>query len=195
MDYTWLALIADRSGSMISLRDEAEGAIKSFVNEQRNLPGQLTVNLFEFDDRFDEVAEDQIDVWTLTPRGATALYDAIGKSMVTVGERLAALPEDGRPDKVVIMIVTDGLENASKEWALDKVKELVRQQIEKYQWQVIFTAANLDAAKVGASLGSVNNMNFAASPTGVQNAYGELSKSVSAYRSGAATRTAVPDNA
>lgn len=194
-DYTYMGIVADRSGSMIAIRDEAEGALKSLVADQRSQPGKLTVNLFEFDDRFDEVPEDQIDVWTLQPRGMTALYDAIGKAMVMTGERLAAMPEDERPDKVIFLIVTDGAENASKEWVLDKVNALVKQQQDEYQWQVIFAAANLDASAVGQSLGSANNMNFAASATGVQDAYAVASRSISAYRGGHAASVSVPDNA
>lgn len=194
-DYTYLGIVADRSGSMISIQQEAEGALKGLVNEQRSLPGKLTVNLFEFDDKFDEVPEGSIDEWMLTPRGMTALYDAIGKAMTIVGERLAAMPEDQRPDKVIFMIVTDGQENSSKEWPLDKVNALVTQQQNEYQWQVIFAAANLNAQEVGQTLGSHNNMNFAASATGVQDAYNVVSRSVSAYRGGAAASISVPDNA
>lgn len=194
-DYTYLAIVADRSGSMVAIRDEAEGSLKRMIREQRELPGKLTVALFEFDDAHTEVPESEIDGWTLQPRGTTALYDAIGKNMVTVGERLSAMPEDERPGKVVFLIVTDGLENASQDWTLDRVKALVTEQSDKYGWQVIFAAANLDAGAVGASLGSKNNMNFTASAAGVQNAYGEVMRSVSAYRSGAAASVSVPDHA
>lgn len=194
-DYTWLALVVDRSGSMEAIRGDAQGALRSLVAEQRALPGTLTVNLFQFDHEFDEVAEDHIDAWELIPRGSTALYDAIGRAMTTVGERLSALPEDGRPGKVVFVIITDGHENSSADWTLTLVRDLVRQQQDQYGWQVIFTAANLDAQAVGISLGSRNNMNFAHTGAGAAAAYGAVGQSVSSYRSGLSTSTEVPADA
>jgi len=196
-NYDYLAIVADRSGSMKAIREEAEGALKGVVTEQRKLPGELTVNLFTFDDKFEEVPEGDIDTWTLQPRGMTALYDAIGKSMTIVGERLAAMPEDQRPGKVMFVIVTDGMENCSREWRLDTVRNLVTEQQDRYGWQVIFTAANLDAHAVGTSLGlrKDQNMNFAYSGVGAASAGNQILQSVSNYRSGATRSMNVPQDA
>lgn len=194
-DYTVLVPVVDRSGSMGSMRRDAEGAVRALVADQRKEPGKLTIYLFQFDHEVEEVPQDEIDDYTLWPRGATALYDAIGEAVVRVGERLDAMPEDERPGKVIVTIVTDGQENSSKEWNLARVKTLVTQQQEQYGWQVIFTAANLDAQAVGASLGSVNNMNFAATGAGYRASMGVVGQSISSYRSGRSTATVVPGNA
>jgi hypothetical protein len=194
-DYTYLGIVADRSGSMVSILEDAQGGLKTLIEEQRKLPGKLTVNLFQFDDQFEEIPEDKIDAWTLVPRGMTALLDAIGKSMTMVGERLAAMPEDERPDKVVFAIVTDGKENASREWGRDKVSALTTQQQDQYGWQMIFTAANIDAHAEAGALGIRNSMNFAATGDNTRDAYVAMSAAVGDYRKGLTTRTAVPDHA
>jgi len=196
-DYTYLALLADRSGSMIKIRDDAEGGLKTLIKDQRELPGKLTVNLFQFDDAFDEIPEAEIDGWGLTPRGSTAMLDAIGKSMTLVGERLSKMPEDERPDKVVFAIITDGLENASCEWRHDQVAKLIAQQQTDYGWQVVFTAANMDAATVGKGLGirPESAMNFEANPLNTRSAYAAMSAGVSSYRKGLTDFAEVPDHA
>lgn len=191
----FIGLVVDRSGSMMSMRDEAQAALRSLVADQRKEPGELTVALFEFDHEFAEVPADKVDDYELSPRGTTALYDAIGHSMTLVGERLAALPEDDRPGKVIFVIITDGEENSSKEWSRDRVKQLVTQQQDQYGWQVIFTAANLDASAVGISIGSKNNMNFAATGQGYGVAMRSAGASISSYRSGLSTSTSVPTDA
>lgn len=191
-DYTYLAIVADRSGSMDLIREDAEGGLKGLISEQRKLPGKLTVNLFQFDDVFEEVPADEIDGWTLVPRGLTALLDAIGKSMTIVGERLSKMPEDERPDKVVFAIITDGKENKSTEWQRHQVVALTKQQQDKYGWQVIFTAANLDAAAEAKALGIQSAMNFTADAKNTRGAYDVLNASVASYRSGATKSAKVP---
>ena len=196
-DYTYLGIVADRSGSMIRIREDAEGGLKTLIKDQRELPGKLTVNLFEFDDQFSEVPAEVIDVWSLTPRGSTAMLDAIGKAMTMVGERLAAMPEDERPDKVVFAIVTDGKENASCEWQHDQVAKLIAQQQNDYGWQVVFTAANMDAAAVGQGLGvrAGSAMTFDANAVNTRSAYESMSAGISSYRKGVTEFAEVPDHA
>jgi uncharacterized protein YegL len=196
-DFTYLGIVADRSGSMLKIREDAEGGLKTLIKDQRELPGRLTVNLFQFDDKFDEVPVDEIDAWTLTPRGMTAMLDAIGKSMTIVGERLTKMPEDERPDKVIFAIVTDGLENASQEWRHDQVAKLVAQQQVDYGWQVVFTAANMDAAAVGIGLGvrRGSTQNFVPDPQNVGVAYANISAGISNFRMGATENVSVPENA
>ena len=194
-NYTYLAFLVDRSGSMSTTREAAQQALKTMVDEQRSLPGELTVNLFQFDDLFSEVPEMEIDEWQLVPRGMTALYDAVGKSMMTVGQRLAAMAETDRPGKVVFVIVTDGEENASREWTQPMVRDLVTAQQDDYGWQVVFTAANLDAREVAATIGAASAMNYAATATGTAANYDTLSRAVNDYRAGSTLGVVVPENA
>ena len=87
------------------------------------------------------------------PRGGTALLDATGKLITDVGEALSALPEGQRPDKVIFLIMTDGMENRSHQWTWGAVKALITQQREVYNWEFIFLGADIDAVEVGARMG------------------------------------------
>ena len=190
---THLAILVDRSGSMSAIQSDAEGGLKTLIAEQRALPGELTIELFQFDTEYEKV--DDIDGWSLHPRGATALLDSMGKAITEVGEGLAARPEEERPEKVVFVVVTDGLENSSQEWTREKVFEHVKRQSDEWAWQFVFTAANQDAVAEGSSLGIRNNMNYQATGTGTQSAHATMSSSIGAYRSGAASDVSVPEHA
>ena len=192
-DSTHLALLVDRSGSMSAIREDAEGGLKQLIADQRALPGELTIELFQFDTEYEKV--DDVDAWTLVPRGMTALLDAMGKSITEVGEGLAARHEDDRPEKVIFVIVTDGLENSSREWTREKVFESVKRQTDEYGWQFVFSAANQDAVAEGSSLGVRSNMNYAATGAGTQSAYATMSSSIGAFRGGDTADVSVPENA
>ncbi|MCX6484764.1 MAG: VWA domain-containing protein, partial [Mycobacterium sp.] len=87
------------------------------------------------------------------PRGRTALLDSAGVFITEVGERLAALPSDQRPGQVICLIMTDGMENASRRWTWDAVKKLITEQREVYGWKFIFLGADIDAVEVGERMG------------------------------------------
>ena len=89
----------------------------------------------------------------LQPRNMTALHDAMGRLITDAGAELAALPESRRPGTVIVAIMTDGLENASKEWTGAAIKALVEQQSTTYGWTFMYMGADQDAVEVGASLG------------------------------------------
>lgn len=143
---THITLIADRTGSMQSVQSDAEGAINALLEDQRKLPDKCSLLLVDFDDMepfrtvFDGEIQNSVD-YKLTPRGNTPLYDAIGKGIVTTGERLAALAEDDRPGKVIFVVQTDGQENASREFTLDRVNAMIDEQTEKWQWTFVFLAS------------------------------------------------------
>lgn len=156
LNYTHIKVVVDRSGSMASCRSDMIGGLDQFFEDQAKLPGRCLVDYSQFDDRyenvfFDKNVKDARAV--LQPRGLTALVDAIGKSVTEFGEKLAALPENERPGKVIVVVVTDGFENASTEWTADKVKELVKQQQDEYSWDFVFLGANMDAVSVSAQYG------------------------------------------
>jgi len=190
---THLAILVDRSGSMAAIQEDAQGGLKTLITEQRALPGELTIELFQFDDKYEKV--DDIDGWTLQPRGTTALLDSMGKAITEVGEGLAARPEEERPGKVVFVVVTDGLENASREWTREKVFEHVSRQTDEWAWQFVFTAANQDAVAEGSKLGVRNNMNHSHTGAGVHSAYASMSASIGSYRGGHTEDVAVPEHA
>jgi uncharacterized protein YegL len=182
--YTHITLVVDRSGSMHHTRTDAEGGIKTFVDEQKAQPGECSFTLFDFDDtvesRFgpDKIAN--LPAYSLVPRGSTALYDAMGKAIVATGEFLKALPEEDRPEHVVFVTVTDGQENASREYTHPQIKAMVEKQESDYRWQFVFLASNIDAAKTGALLGNRNTTQYDAGST--QDVYYVTSASVSNLR-------------
>ena len=128
-DLTHIEFVLDRSGSMHSIKADIEGGFDAFIADQRTHPGQCTVSLTQFDNEYEPVftAIDVRDVrpLNLQPRGATAMLDAIGRSILALGERLAAQPEAERPGTVIVAVMTDGMENASREFTYVAIKELV----------------------------------------------------------------------
>lgn len=154
---THIAFLLDRSGSMQSIKDDTEGGFNAFVEEQRRQGGDCRVTLAQFDNEYEEVYRDlplaDVPPLHLVPRGSTALLDSIGRLVTSTGEHLAALTEDERPGMVIIGIMTDGHENASREWTHPAVKALIEQQTKAYGWQFLYMGADQDAIEVGASIG------------------------------------------
>jgi uncharacterized protein YegL len=188
---TEVAVILDRSGSMTSIRSDMEGGFKQFVADQRKLPGRCVMSLYQFDNEYEVVFEErdvhQIEGLTLVPRGGTALLDAVGRSVVKIGERLAKKSESERPGGVVVMIITDGHENASREWSRARVKEAVERQQKDYHWKFIYLGADMGAFTEAAAIGMVAAQ-FTASPLGAQALYHTTSNSVGNYRAEVKTR-------
>jgi hypothetical protein len=154
---THLYFLLDRSGSMQSIKDDTEGGFNAFIDEQRKQPGECRVTLAQFDDQYDEVYRDlplgEVPPLQLQPRGSTALLDSIGRLVGEAGSRLAALPEEQRPGIVVVGIMTDGHENASRELTHPQVKQLIERQSKDYSWQFLYLGADQDAIEVGSSIG------------------------------------------
>ena len=154
---TDITLVVDRSGSMEAISDDAEGGINAFVTAQARRPGDAVLTLVQFDTKYDFVhrglAISQVPKFTLVPRGATALLDAVGRAIDETGARLAAMPEADRPGLVAFVIVTDGLENSSKEFTRARVRQMIEHQQQKYQWHFTFLAANAEAFAEAEEIG------------------------------------------
>lgn len=135
---------------------EMTNALNKFFAEQAEVEGKCMVDYVQFDTEY-EVVYTNLPVKyaeaTIDPRGGTALLDAIGRGTVELGEKLAAKQEHHRPGKVMVVVVTDGHENSSKEWSTERVKELVERQQDKYSWDYVFLGANMDAVAVGGMYG------------------------------------------
>lgn len=182
---TELVCILDRSGSMGHLVEETITKFNSFIDEQKEVPGDALVTVVIFDDKY-EVIHSGVPITELPEltnkeyfaRGWTALQDAMGKTINDVGGRINQLPDEEKPEKVIFMVITDGLENQSQEFpgqaGKDKIKEMVEHQTEKYGWGFLFLGANMDAVQVGAGFGFASNMsaNYAATGKGLGSAYG-----------------------
>jgi hypothetical protein len=156
-DLTHLYFLLDRSGSMQSIKSDIEGGFAAFVGEQRKGPGACLASLSQFDDVYEVVYADKpvrdVPPLDLRPRNMTALHDAMGRLITDAGAKLAALPEDERPGTVIVAIMTDGLENASKEWHAPAIKALVELQTKQYGWEFLYMGADQDAVEVGVGLG------------------------------------------
>lgn len=154
---THLYFLLDRSGSMESIKDDTEGGFNAFIAEQRAQPGECRVTLAQFDNEYEEVYRDRpigdVPRLELRPRGMTALLDSIGRLVSEAGARLAAMPEDERPGVVIVGIMTDGHENASRELTHAAVKAMIERQTRDYGWQFLYMGADQDAIEVGASIG------------------------------------------
>jgi hypothetical protein len=185
---TEIAVILDRSGSMDSIKKDMEGGFATFIAEQRKIPDPCVVSLYRFDTLFDAVYEERaladVPALDLEPRGSTALLDAMGQAIGLIGARLAKKPESERPGKVVVMVITDGAENASREFNRQQIKEKVTHQQDVYQWQFAFLGANMDSIGEAQSLGiaSASAGNFQANSVGVGAMYASSGKAIGNYR-------------
>lgn len=186
-----IVCIIDRSGSMETIKDDAIGGFNTFVEEQKKYPGEATMTYVQFDNEYEVVFEGKplqgvqpIDSSTFVPRGSTALLDAVGRTINSIGARLASTSEDQRPESVIVVILTDGQENSSREMTRSMIKEMITHQQEKYGWQFIYLAANQDAFAEADQLGipQVNAQNFAPTGDGVRSAYNIASSTTTSYR-------------
>ena len=188
---TLIAALLDRSGSMAGSTEATEDGWRELINSQRSEPEYCEVTLAQFDTSYEVLYPPTpitaVPEFVIVPRGMTALLDAAGKFITEVGEQLAALPEDQRPGRVICLIMTDGMENASHEWTWDGLKALITQQREVYGWEFIFLGANIDAVEVGARMGMDRDkaMTFAAdSYVGNRRAYAVTSAKIRDARAG-----------
>lgn len=186
-----LVFILDKSGSMSGLESDTIGGYNAMLKKQQQQPGEAIVTTVLFDDNF-ELLHDRINIKGIRPitekeyfvGGCTALLDAIGKTIHKIGNAQKHTGEEQRADKVMFVITTDGMENASKEYSYDKIKALVEHQKEKYGWEFIFLGANIDAIAAAASFGISANRaaNYNADGVGTKLNYEAVSDAVSELR-------------
>lgn len=157
MDLTDITLVVDRSGSMQTIRTDAEGGINAFIEQQAKEPGQASLTLVQFDTEYKFLHAGtpigEVPRYRLVPRGATALLDAVGRAINETGARIAQMPEEARPGLVVFVVMTDGLENSSHEFSKASLREMIKHQQEKYNWQFTFLGADQDAFAEAAAMG------------------------------------------
>lgn len=190
-DKTDITIILDRSGSMSSVKDDTIGGFNNFLNEQRKVEGEASLSLIQFDDQYEVVysdknvtSADKLTDMTFQPRGMTALYDAIGKTINATGQRFAKLSEDERPNKIVFVILTDGFENASKEYNAPIISEMITHQRDKYKWEFMFIGANQDAVLSAKEIGipAAAALTYAANAEGTKLLFCRVASKVATYR-------------
>lgn len=192
-NYTDITIVLDRSGSMQAIKNDTIGGFNSFLASQKKLPGKATVSLIQFDNIYEIVYVGQslnkaqeLNKDTFIPRGATALLDAIGKTIDLTGKRLASMDENDRPDKVVCVILTDGEENSSTEFKIAQINQMIQHQQEKYAWEFVFLGANQDAIATASQMGIKrdNALSYKATGAKTRLAFASVSEGVARFRSG-----------
>ncbi len=188
-DSTDITVVLDRSGSMSSIRWPMEGGLERFIDSQRQVPGACHVSLIQFDTKAIEVVFTAIPVADvrpirISPRGGTPLHDAMAIAINSTGERLAAMPADDRPAKVLMLVITDGAENASRETTAAQVRAMIQHQQEVYSWEFIFLAANVNAFREARRMGidTTRAVEFGANADDVGDAFAVLGDKFSKFR-------------
>lgn len=198
-DYTHIAIVLDRSGSMASCADDTIGGFNTFIEEQKNGQGEASLTLCQFDTVYetvhDAIALKDVPPLKFEPRGSTALLDAIGRTINDTGAWLKGKPEEERPERVVFVILTDGHENASHEFTRPQIKEMIQRQEGSYKWQFVFLGANQDAIATGADMGIPMSSTLTYDTKNTRQAFHTVSASLSRTRaSGASATMAFSDN-
>lgn len=184
-------IVLDKSGSMINVANSTIEGFNAFLKEQKNVPGDATLSLAMFNSQYELVHNNlslsevpELTRETYRPSGGTALLDALGRTINTTGAYLASLKEEERPSKVIFLIMTDGEENASREFIHSKIMEMITHQQEKYSWQFIYIGANQDAIQAGAQLGIAANSsyNYTSDVRGTTRLYASTSAGMSSFR-------------
>ncbi len=190
-NYSEIAFVLDRSGSMESCRDAAIAGFNSFLAEQMKVTGLARLTLVLFDDEYLlpinalPVAEIlPLDHDSYVPRGSTALLDAIGRTVAELGARLAALPEPDRPSQVIVAILTDGDENSSQTYTWREIARVIKEQTEQYRWTFLFLGANQDAIAIAAqmNIAAANAATYVADTAGMRASSRSLGRKVHSLR-------------
>ena len=188
---TELVFILDKSGSMGGLESDTIGGFNAMLEKQKEEAGEVIVTTVLFDNNY-ELLHDRTDIKTVSPitekeyqvGGNTALIDAVGRTIHKIKNAQKHTAEDCRPEKTLFVIITDGEENASREYTADRVKAMIERQKEKYGWEFIFLGANIDAVETARRYGidAQNAQNYHADVAGVSTSYAAISKAVSMFR-------------
>jgi len=150
-----IAFVLDKSISMRPMKDEAIGSLNGFVDDQKALPGEARMTLTQFS-TFCEINYvskpikqcPHLNDHTYVPQGMTALYDAIGQTVDEMASRINGMPTE--PDKKIVVILTDGEENSSKEYNIHRLKMLIERKVLE-GWEFIFLAQNLTMSAAQAT--------------------------------------------
>lgn len=192
---TELVFILDRSGSMSGLESDTIGGYNSLLDKQKKEAGECVITTVLFDDKY-ELLHDRINIKGIMPitekeyfvRGSTALLDAVGRTIDKIDNAQKHTAEEEQAEKVMFVITTDGMENASREYGYDKVRQMVERQKEKYGWEFIFLGANIDAVETAArfGIGADRAAEYHADSEGTQLNYKVVSEAVSSFRASSA---------
>lgn len=190
-DLTELVFILDRSGSMNGLEEETIHGFNDMLAKQKATEGECRLTTVLFNHHY-SLLHDRIDIQAVNAMtqkeyqvsGYTALMDAIGKTIHKIKQVQANTNEPYRADKVIFVIITDGYENASREFSSTQIKALIEEQKQAAQWEFIFLGANIDAVETARNYGINEDRvaNYVPSAKGTQMNFTMMSDTVLSYR-------------
>lgn len=188
---TEIVFILDRSGSMSGLEQDTIGGFNSMIKQQKNAEGEALISTILFDN-VSEVLHDRINVKDIQPlsdhdymvRGCTALLDAIGGAIHHIGNIHKYARQEDVPEHIMFVITTDGMENASRYYSSNKVKEMIERQKIKYGWEFLFLGANIDAVETAGLFGIDEDraVNYQCDSEGTALNYEVINEAISAVR-------------
>ena len=191
-DYTHICIVLDASGSMAEIESDTKGSFNSFLNEQKKSEGKTVFDLYQFSDKVSRIVE-HVDLATFNNdlmkkyrcSGCTALNDAVCTAIDTLGNEFSQMKEKDRPEHVMFVIITDGMENASRKFSSADVKKRIQEQTDVYKWDFQYLAANQDAFATGEALGVShdNCVAWHASKDGIACACGKMAAFATKVRS------------
>lgn len=186
-----VTFVLDSSGSMSAIREDTIGGFNTFLTDQRDEEGTATVSLVEFDSTVEAIyrgtaieGTPELSTETYTPGGQTALYDAIATAIEDTAIFIDGIDAENRPETIIVVVLTDGKENAS-ETPQDVVREQVETKQQEYDWEFLFIGANQDAALTAGGMGidADRSLDMAHSGDGARAAYDSTSQQISEARS------------
>ncbi len=185
--YTEIIYILDRSGSMGGLEADTIGGFNAMMEKQKKTGEKAVVSTVLFDDVC-EVIHDRVPIEKIEKmtdkqyyvRGCTALLDAVGGAIHHIGNVHKYARSEDRPEKTIVVITTDGMENASSKYSHKKIKKMVKHEQKKYGWEFIFIGANIDAYAEAQKYGIRREraVNYVCDKIGTANVYTGVSKAV-----------------
>ena len=191
---TEIIFILDRSGSMSGLEADTIGGFNSMIEKQKKADGEAMISTVLFDN-VSEVIHDRVSVLDIQPmtdkdytvRGCTALLDAIGGAIHHIGNIHKYARAEDVPEHTLFVITTDGMENASRHYNAERVKQMIERQKARYGWEFLFLGANIDAVETARhfGIGSDRAVTYHSDSAGTQLNYEVLSEAICAVRGSA----------
>lgn len=191
---TEIVFILDRSGSMSGLEADTIGGFNAMIEKQKNEDGEALISTVLFDN-VSEVIHDRVRVQNIKPltdrdytvRGCTALLDAIGGAIHHIGNIHKYARTEDVPEHTLFVITTDGMENASRHYNAECIKQMIERQKARYGWEFLFLGANIDAVETAGhfGIGADRAVNYHADSAGTQLNYEVLSEAICAVRGSA----------
>jgi uncharacterized protein YegL len=188
---TELVFILDKSGSMSGLETDTIGGYNSMLAKQQAVEGECRITTVLFDNNY-ELLHDRIDIRAVSPisekeyqiGGSTALLDAIGRTIHKIGNAQKHTANEYRAEKVMLVIITDGEENSSREYSAKRIKQMIERQKSRYEWEFIFLGANIDAVETAGRFGisADRAQNYHADSEGVELNFLVISEAVTTFR-------------